>query len=40
MSESVRKLAEYTIARHDPALVAAPQPFLALLRPWSSVRRP
>ena len=24
--ESVRKLAEYTIARHDPALVTAPQP--------------
>ena len=24
--ESVRKLAEYTIARHDPALVATPQP--------------
>ncbi len=30
--ERVRKLAEYTIARHDPALVATPQPFLALLR--------
>ena len=30
--ESVRKLAEYTIARHDPALVTAPQPFLALLQ--------
>jgi len=30
--ERVRQLAEYTIARHDPALVAAPQPFLALLR--------
>ena len=30
--ESVRKLAEYTIARHDPALATAPQPFLALLR--------
>ena len=29
---SVRKLAEYTIARHDPALATAPQPFLALLR--------
>ncbi len=28
----VRKLAEYTIARHDPALVTTPQPFLALLR--------
>ena len=30
--ESVRKLAEYTIARHDPALATAPQPFLALLQ--------
>ncbi len=30
--ESVRKLAEYTITRHDPALVTAPQPFLALLQ--------
>jgi uncharacterized protein YdiU (UPF0061 family) len=30
--ERVRKLAEYTIARHDPALVSTPQPFLALLR--------
>src|SRR5207244_3674822 len=30
--ERVRKLAEYTIARHDPALVTTPQPFLALLR--------
>ena len=30
--ESVRKLAEYTIARHDPGLVTAPQPFLALLQ--------
>ena len=30
--ERVRKLAEYTIARHDPALVTAPQPFLALLQ--------
>ena len=30
--ESVRRLAEYTIARHDPALVTTPQPFLALLR--------
>ena len=29
---SLRKLAEYTIARHDPALVTAPQPFLALLQ--------
>src|ERR1043166_2892222 len=30
--ESVRKLAEYTIARHDPALVSTPQPFLSLLQ--------
>jgi uncharacterized protein YdiU (UPF0061 family) len=30
--DSVRRLAEYTIARHDPALVNAPQRFLALLR--------
>ena len=30
--ESVRKLAEYTIARHDPALKTAPQPLLGLLR--------
>ena len=30
--ERVRKLAEYTIARHDPALVTTSQPFLALLR--------
>ena len=30
--ERVRKLAEYTIARHDPALATSPQPFLALLR--------
>ena len=30
--ESVRKLAEYTIARHDPALVDAPRRFLALLQ--------
>ena len=30
--ESLRKLAEYTIARHDPELVSAPQRFLALLR--------
>jgi uncharacterized protein YdiU (UPF0061 family) len=29
--EQVRKLAEYTIARHDPAIADAPQPFLALL---------
>jgi len=30
--ERVRQLAEYTIARHDPALANAAQPFLALLR--------
>jgi serine/tyrosine/threonine adenylyltransferase len=30
--ESVRKLAQYALARHDPALAAAPQPFLELLR--------
>jgi uncharacterized protein YdiU (UPF0061 family) len=30
--ERLRKLAEYTIARHDPALATAPQPFLALLQ--------
>jgi len=30
--ESVRKLAEYTIARHDPALAGTPQRFLGLLR--------
>ena len=30
--ESVRKLAEYTIARHDPAVADTPQPFLGLLR--------
>jgi uncharacterized protein YdiU (UPF0061 family) len=30
--ERVRKLAEYTIARHDPALVGTPRPFLALLQ--------
>ena len=30
--ERLRKLAEYTIARHDHALVASPQPFLTLLR--------
>jgi len=30
--ERLRKLAEYTIARHDRSLVAAPEPFLALLR--------
>jgi len=29
--ESVRKLAEYTIARHDPQLAGAPDRFLALL---------
>ncbi len=27
----VRKLADYTLARHDPALAASPRPFLALL---------
>ncbi len=30
--ERVRKLAEYTIARHYPELATSPQPFLALLR--------
>jgi uncharacterized protein YdiU (UPF0061 family) len=30
--ESVRKLAEYTIARHDPELVTSPQRLLALLQ--------
>jgi uncharacterized protein YdiU (UPF0061 family) len=30
--ERLRKLAVYTIARHDAALATAPQPFLALLR--------
>ena len=30
--ESVRKLAEYTIARHDPALAGTPHRFLRLLR--------
>ena len=30
--ESVRKLAEYSIARHDPQLVGSPQRFLALLQ--------
>jgi uncharacterized protein YdiU (UPF0061 family) len=30
--ERLRRLAEYTIARHDPACASAPQPFLALLR--------
>jgi len=30
--DSVRELADYTIARHDPALATAPQPYLSLLR--------
>ena len=30
--DSVRRLACYTIARHDPTLANAPQPFLGLLR--------
>jgi protein adenylyltransferase len=30
--DSLRRLAEYTIARHDDALTTAPQPFLALLQ--------
>jgi uncharacterized protein YdiU (UPF0061 family) len=30
-TERVRKLAEYTIARHYPGLASSPQPFLALL---------
>ena len=30
--ERLRKLAEYTIARHDPELATSPQPFLALLQ--------
>src|SRR5689334_925015 len=30
--EAVRKLAEYTIARHDPDVAATAQPFLGLLR--------
>jgi uncharacterized protein YdiU (UPF0061 family) len=30
--QRVRKLADYAIARHDPELAAAPQPFLALLQ--------
>ena len=30
--DSVRKLAEYTIARHDPELVSSPQRFLELLQ--------
>jgi uncharacterized protein YdiU (UPF0061 family) len=31
-TERVRRLAEYTIARHDPALANSPQPFLVLLQ--------
>ena len=30
--DRLRQLADYTIARHDPALAASPQPYLALLR--------
>jgi uncharacterized protein YdiU (UPF0061 family) len=30
--ERLRRLADYTIARHDPALSASPQPYLALLQ--------
>ncbi len=30
--DRLRRLAEYAIARHDPDLATAPQPFLALLR--------
>ena len=30
--ESLRKLADYTIARHDPEIATAPRPFLALLK--------
>jgi uncharacterized protein YdiU (UPF0061 family) len=30
--ERVRKLASYTIARHDPAFATSPQPFLSLLQ--------
>jgi serine/tyrosine/threonine adenylyltransferase len=30
--DKVRRLAEYTIARHDPELATSPQPFLALLK--------
>ena len=30
-TDQVRKLAEYTIARHDPEIADEPQPFLALL---------
>ena len=37
--ESVRKLAEYTIARHDPALVTAPQRYpRRCCGTWPSVR--
>ncbi len=31
-AERLRRLAEYTISRHDHALASAPQPFLALLQ--------
>ncbi len=31
-TEQLRTLADYTIARHDPALADQPQPYLALLR--------
>ncbi|MEO8485755.1 MAG: protein adenylyltransferase SelO [Betaproteobacteria bacterium] len=31
-TDSVRRLAEYTIARHDPSLAGTPQPILGLLR--------
>ncbi len=30
--QRLRQLADYTIARHDPALAASPQPYLALLQ--------
>jgi uncharacterized protein YdiU (UPF0061 family) len=30
--ERVRRLAQYAVARHDPALASTPQPFLGLLR--------
>ncbi len=30
--DRLRRLADYTIARHDPALSASPQPYLALLQ--------
>ncbi len=30
--ERLRQLADYTIARHDPALASSPQPYLALLQ--------